>query len=200
MRRELRGVSGTEDHFQALGLARKAALDSEAVRQSFQSASKTVHPDAGGDALQFEVLNRANSVLSDPAARLRHLAHLEFGRTPDPAGAVSAETMALFECVGSALAKADEFLKRRGAASSAIARALLAKDEAEVGAALMAASGSVRGRRGEALAACQSVDAALAAGEREAAEGLLASTLRELAFLGKWEAQLGERLAALLAG
>lgn len=192
-------MSGADDHFEALALPRRARLEPAAIRGAFQSASKTAHPDAGGDADRFERLNRANAVLSDPARRLRHLAELEFGRAPDPAGAVPAETMALFEAVGAALAQADGFLGRRAGACSAIARALLAKDEAVASAALMAAGGGVRARRELVLEGCGAVDTALAAGERERAEALLGAAARELAFLGKWESQLGERVAAVLA-
>ncbi len=196
MWRELLRVSPA-DHFSALGLPRRAELDPEEVRAAFQERSRTLHPDAGGDPEAFEAANRAAAVLAEPASRLRHLAELEFGAPPDPAGAVDAATMALFEPTASVLAEADALIARREAATSAVGRALLERGAAELAGPLLAAGGAVRGRRGEALARLAEVDAALASGGRERARELIGELARALAFLGKWEAQIAARVAAL---
>jgi len=188
-----------EDHFAALGLPRRAALDAGAVREAFQQHSKELHPDAGGCPEAFEAANRAHAVLADPAARLKHLAELEFGEAPDASGAVDPETMALFETVGAALFAADEFLGQRGTASSAVAKALLVRAEREAGEAVFSSSGAVRARKAEVLDRLAGIDAALAAGDREHAASELGECSRALAFLGKWEAQMAERMAALIA-
>ena len=185
------------DHFASLGLERRADLSSDAVRAAFQEKGRGVHPDAGGTDEQFEAINKAHACLVDAASRLRHLAELEFGAAPDAAGNVSAETMGLFELVGGAIATVDAFLKRRREASSAIALALLATDEALAPAEVMRAGGAVRLRRNEVLAMLPEIDAAIAAGSGRGA-GLLGDCYRELAFLAKWEAQISERMVALI--
>ena len=185
------------DFFANLGLERLADLSSDAVRAAFQERGRGAHPDAGGTDEQFGAINKAHATLLDPALRLRHLAELEFAAAPDSAGEVSAATMQLFELVGGAIAKADAFLRRRGEASSAIARALLAADEAQVQAGVMRAGGAVRKRRDEVLAQLPEIDAEIAAGSGRA-EGLLGDCYRELAFIAKWEAEISERMASLI--
>lgn len=185
------------DHFAALGLPRRANLDPDRIRAAFQEKGKQCHPDRGGDAGAFDALNQAHQTIGDPGRRLRHLFELSFNEAPDAAGAVDAQTMALFESVAPALAVADDFLKRKAAASTAIARAVLAAEEARVSAEIFTASGTVRARKAEILATFADLDEQLAR-DPEGARAVLLDRSRALVFLGKWEGQLSERMAGLI--
>lgn len=187
------------DYFEALDLPRRADLDPDAVRAAFHAKSRAAHPDRGGDAGAFSALGEAHACIADPARRLKHLATLELGEPPDAAGAVDPATMSLFETVGSALGLADIFLKASARASSAVAKALLANDAAAAASAVFAASGAVRARKAELIGRFADIDRALGAGEKEAARGAIGECARALAFLGKWEAQLADRMAAMAA-
>jgi hypothetical protein len=64
-------VSGKfQDHYIALGVDTKA--DSDAIRAAYARLAKKYHPDnqETGDAMNFEAVNMAYDVLSDPALRL----------------------------------------------------------------------------------------------------------------------------------
>lgn len=185
------------DYFEVLGLPRGAVLDEEEVRSAFRECGKAAHPDAGGDVEVFELVNRAFAVLRDPGERLRHLAQLEFGVDPDPAGVIDAETMALFEMVGGALARADAYFAKRDAASSAIAKAVLAPEEVAVQRDVMLAGGAVRAARQELVERFAAIDKDLLEA-RSRAESAMAECFRALGFLGKWEAQIGERMVGLI--
>lgn len=185
------------DHFAALGLPRCADLDPDRIRAAFQENGKQCHPDHGGDAAAFDALNQAHQTIADAGRRLRHLFELTFSEAPDAAGAVDTQTMALFECVAPALAVADDFLKRKAAATTAIARAVLAAEEARVSAEIFTASGTVRARKAEVIASFANLDEQLAKDPEEAREVLLDRS-RALVFLAKWESQLSERMAGLI--
>ncbi len=187
------------DHFAALGFERRAALDAETVKARFQERGRDLHPDANnGDSQAFAALNEAQAVLSRPSARLRHLIELVWGLEAVESmrgGAMSAGLMERFAEIGAVLGRADGLIAKKTKAQSALARALLAGEEMEVNQALMAAGGTLMRLRREVEARLPSLDAALASGggERETV-----SACRDLSYAEKWQAQLQERLAALL--
>ena len=179
------------DHFAALGLERAAHVDEAAVRERFHELSRELHPDAdGGDEEKFAAINEAQRVLSSTASRLRHLLELEFGERAEATGQMSEALMTLFGEIGGVLQTADELVERRRAATTAVARALLAGDEMSVQSDLMTAGGKVQARRAE-------IEAELADASPDDRESLEAA-LHELAFLEKWQGQIQERMGALL--
>jgi curved DNA-binding protein CbpA len=190
-------MADVADYFEVLGLPRRAVLDEEDVRSAFRECGKVTHPDAGGDETAFELVNRAYAALRDPGERLRHLSLLEFGAAPDPAGTIDAETMALFEKVGGALARADAYFAKRDAASSAIAKALLASEEVAVQRDVMLAGGAVRGAREALLGRFEEIDRNVLE-DRSRAELVAGECFRALGFLSKWEAQISERMVGLI--
>ena len=187
-------MSDQVDHFAALGLERSAALDESVVRERFHALSREVHPDTdGGDELAFAAINEAQRILTSPAARVRHLLELEFGEQAGGAvatGGMSGALMELFGSVGGVITRADGLVAKRGAASSAVARALLAGEEIEVQQQLMAAGGQLMARRRELEEGLGEISL----GDQEA----LAAAAHELAFLEKWQRQVQERMAALI--
>lgn len=169
------------DAFEVMGVGRGLVFSEEELRQAFREAGKREHPDAGGDDEGFAELQRAFGILSSPSRRLRHWLELR-GIGVDDRGSVGDGVTGLFGVVGGVLQEASEIERKRGAAASALARAML---EAEV----------LRSR--EALEeVIGRVDGAIAAEcgrfpELEAAPGEHAgSSVRTLAFLEKWRSEL----------
>lgn len=179
------------DHFATLGMRRSAAVDEALVRQRFHQLSRAAHPDQeGGDEAAFAAINEAQRVLRSPAARLRHLLDLEFGGVPESSGSMSPQLMDLFSQVGPALGQAKAVIAKRRMASSALAKALLAAEEAAAQRALAAANSQLMSRRSE-------VESGLGEIDLSARESLVAAW-HELSFLQNWQAQVQERMAGLL--
>ena len=184
-------MAETVDHFATLGLERSAALDETVVRERFHELSREAHPDAeNGDEAKFAAINEAQRVLSSPAARLRHLLELEYDGKVESSGAMSAQLMDLFSDVGGVLSQADALISKRQAATTAVAKALLAGEEVSVQQALMGAGGQLMGRRQE----IEDGLGGLSLSDRDK----LVTTAHELAFLEKWQRQVQERLGQLI--
>ena len=123
------------DFFALLGEPRRPALDPERIKETFHRLSRTEHPDqqaapsADADA-SFALLNQAQATLRDPKARLRHLLELEFPEVrlagPSSVPPVLAD---LFAPTHGLLGEIDALFARKAAAPSALARALLARQE-----------------------------------------------------------------------
>jgi curved DNA-binding protein CbpA len=99
-------------------------LRDEALREAFREAGKQAHPDAGGGDGEFAVLREAFAVLSSPSRRLRHW--LELRGTPgEVRGCIDTALMDLFAEVGAVSQRAEELIRKRDEAKSALVRALL---------------------------------------------------------------------------
>jgi len=72
-------------HYDILGLDRSATPAQ--IDDQYRSLAKVVHPDAGGDAIMFEVLHESYEVLSDPASRAAYDRTLD--RPTSPRGAIA---------------------------------------------------------------------------------------------------------------
>ena len=189
--------SSTRDSFDAFaewGLPRQVDVEVESIEAKWRELSRSVHPDAdGGDADRSAAVNRAHQLLAQPGSRLRHWLELH-GRSARDA-AMDDQMMSFFSKVGGTLQAADDVLKKRAAATTAMGRAVLATAEWESQAALQ----SLLGELGEAIAVAitrlPEIDAAGKNGEFAVAE----STAASLGFFEKWQAQIRERLVALMA-
>ena len=178
------------DHFAALGLERAAALDEAQVRERFHELSREAHPDThGGDGEAFAAINEAQRVLSSPSARLRHLLELQFGTRP-AAAVISDSLMDLFAGVGGAISAADAVIAKVAAATTAVAKALLAPQELAAQQSLMEAGGQLVTRRREIEDRLE----ALSVDDRDA----LLEAWHELAFLEKWQRQVQGRMGQLI--
>ncbi|WP_035614767.1 J domain-containing protein [Haloferula sp. BvORR071] len=175
------------DPFTRLGLEQRLAISEEELREAFRAAGKRDHPDAGGTGEDFTALQEAYARLSRPAKRLR--AWLECkGLQGEERGAISPALLDLFSKVGSTLQEADDVTRRRSAAQSALAKAMLEP-----------AVQAVREKLEDALA---DVATAITAQEAnfpaiEVRQGDPWLTARDLAFLEKWQAELKARFAGL---
>jgi curved DNA-binding protein CbpA len=111
------------DPFLLLGIARRPLLDPEAVGSAYRKLAGQLHPDlASGDTLKFRELSEAAEMLKDPARRLRELSG---GSASSSGGSLPPEAADLFPKVASVLQQADSLLEKQGAATNALAKALL---------------------------------------------------------------------------
>ncbi|MCW1887399.1 DnaJ domain-containing protein [Luteolibacter flavescens] len=173
--------------FATLGLEPRLAISEEELRAAFREAGKREHPDAGGSGEDFARVQEAFALLSRPSKRLRAwLAAKEI--SGDERGSISPGLVDLFGKVGTTLQQADAVTKRREAALSTLAKAMLEP--------------AVQQARESLEAALDEVAAALAAEEAhfaaiEGGHGDPWRTARDLAFLEKWQAELKSRFASL---
>jgi len=188
-----RALRGMSDHFASLAQPRRPWLDPAALRESFHRAAAVAHPDAGGDATAFAALNAAQTVLGEPASRLRHLLELEAPQLLARATPVPAELADLFMQLATVRRAAEDCRKKHAATASPLARALLAGEKVGVRATLAAAVARLAAAQEQALAELRALDAAWATPAWEP----LADLQARLAFLAKWSGQLREDLFQL---
>jgi curved DNA-binding protein CbpA len=175
------------DPFSLLGLARRLAISEAELREAFRLAGKSGHPDAGGSGEEFTALQQAFARLSSPSKRLRAWLECE-GLTGEERGAISPQLLDLFSSVGTALQQADDIARRRSAAMSNLAKAMLEP--------------AVQTARENLEASLAEVARAIAAQETafpliESGQGDPWLVARDLAFLEKWQSELKSRFAAL---
>lgn len=175
------------DPFERLGLERRLAIAEDELREAFRAAGKREHPDAGGSGEGFPAVQEAFKVLSSPSRRLKAWMEAK-GITGDERGAISPGLLDLFAKVGAALQKADDVTKRREAAQSALAKALLEHQVQLAREGLEAALEEVAGAKEKEEESFARI---------EAGEGDPALVSRDLAFLEKWQAELKSRFAGL---
>lgn len=176
------------DAFARLGLPRRPDLADDTLREAFREAGKSAHPDAGGGAGDFQLLQEAYQLLSRPSRRLKHWLELS-GIPGDERGSLGADLMDHFSRIGEVLQEADTLIRRRENARSALVRALLEGETNRVRMKIDAAQSSL----GEAVGAKVAMF-------RDVTEGRVADPwqlVRDLAFLEKWQAQLRERFGKL---
>lgn len=185
------------DCFELLGLPPRAALDEAVLQTAYLAATKMAHPDqAGGDAKLSADLNAALETLKSPVTRLKHLVEMRSGlgwrAIPLEPG-----LMSLFEKLGPLLQQTSAFLARKQAATSALAKALLAPEEMRLREALESLNESIEEEWQRLEALLPECDERLAAGD-EAAWKDVQAMLAKFAYLTKWRAQIRERLLGLM--
>jgi curved DNA-binding protein CbpA len=175
------------DAFATLGIPRRLAWTDDDLRQAFRDAGKSAHPDAGGTGPGFQTLQEALGLLSSPSRRLKHW--LQLREIPgDDRGTLGADLMDAFSQIGTILQDADALIRKREAAQSALAKAMLEgatqllRERIETGQAALESLISLR------LATFDSLEAGV---------GDPWQVVRDLAFLEKWQAQLRERYGRL---
>lgn len=175
------------DPFTLLGLARRLAIAESELREAFRLAGKSGHPDAGGSGEEFTALQQAFARLSSPSKRLRAWLECQ-GLTGQDRGAISPQLLDLFSSVGIALQQADDITRRRSAAMSNLAKAMLEP-------AVQAAREKLEASLEEVALAIQTQEAVFPLIESGQGDPWLVA--RDLAFLEKWQAELKSRFAAL---
>ena len=185
------------DCFDLLGLPARAALDEAELQQAYIAATKAAHPDQAGGSVQLSTdLNAALELLKSPVTRLKHLidSRSGIGWRPIP---LSAEMMSLFENLGPLLQRSAQFLTKKQAASSALAKALLASEEMQLREALEALNEAIEDHWQHLEAQLPGCDAQIASGESQVWSDLQAIQA-QFAYLAKWRSQIREKLLGLM--
>jgi curved DNA-binding protein CbpA len=187
------------DYFALLGEKRRPYLDPERVTETFRELSRSQHPDQGeGDSDEdFALLNQAHQTLRDPKLRLGYLIGLEFPdvRLSGPSE-VPRELAGLFAPVHGLLEKVDTLLARKAAATSALARALLAREELQLREPVETQFAALNELHAEALEELKEYDGAWQSGGAAGPERLVGFYQR-FSYLSRWLDQFRERLFQL---
>jgi hypothetical protein len=172
------------DAYQLLGMEKRLEISTEVLREAFREAGKRHHPDAGGAEGDFTNLQRAHDTLASPSRRLSHWLELR-GIEVDPRGTVDDSLMDLFARVGSTIQKCEALLRKREEAKSALGRALLEDETQRCREDLEDVIACVAERIESECAAFSRFEDADSIDEME-----VARSVRNLAFLEKWQASL----------
>ena len=189
----------TEDFFALLGEPRRPWLDPEAVKDTFHRLSRTEHPDQQtAENADFARLNQAQATLRDPKLRLRHLLELEYPevKLSGPSG-VPAGLADWFVSVHGLLRETDAILAKKSAATSALAKALLAREEFAAREKVEATLEQLDALHATATAELQVFDARWMNDRPPEAAAVLHDFYQRFAYLSRWLEQLRERLFQL---
>jgi curved DNA-binding protein CbpA len=185
------------DYFELLMLPPSAALDEEVLQQAYLKATRSAHPDqVGGDAQLSTELNAALETLKSPVTRLKHLID-QHSQTAWRAIPLDDGLMGLFEKLGPLLQQSAAFLSRKEAATSALAKALLAAEEMRLREALESLNEDIETQWQQLETSLPVCDARLAENDASVWPELQAIQAR-FAYLAKWRAQIRERLLGLM--
>ena len=190
------------DLFALLGEPRRPFLDPERIKETFHRLSRTEHPDqqtappVAADT-DFAQINLAQATLRDPKLRLRHLLELEFPEVRLSGPSTVPSTLAdLFAPVHGLLREIDALLVKKRNAPSALARALLSRQEFIFREQTEATLEQLETLHAVALADLQSFDKAWASHSPDAALRLH-ELYQRFSYLVRWTDQLRERLFQL---
>ena len=184
------------DHFATLNLPRHANLDPDQIKARFHELSRKLHPDtsSSSDSQAFANLNSAQSTLTRVSTRLRHLFELETGAPQPRDNVMSADLMDLFSAIADTITKADAHIAKKQKVTTALAKAMLAKSEAEVIHALMLTGGAIESYKKALTEKLPAIDTT--AGEQKTKNTAILA--HEFSFIEKWQAQVQERMGAML--
>ena len=184
------------DAFAILGLDRALTIDDADLNSAWKELSRTHHPDQEtGDTDQSATVNRAYDLLRAPSRRLRHWLELQ-GIAIGRQASIEPSLMDLFSRIGPLLQEADEVLQKRSAASSALAKALLAESEIATQQRLQDLLATLQGELAATTDRFPTLESGTSPGNSDEALGALA----RLGFLEKWQQQVQERVMNLIAG
>lgn len=182
--------------FATLGVPDRLVLDSATIEERWKDATLQSHPDRQSEneaTGQFAEVNLARSILEDPARRLEHwLKQKAPELTPDRT--IAPELMDLFSTLSQTLATVDDVLSRHQKASTALAKALLAKEAIQAQLDIQSCLQQILPLKTSILDRFEFFELEATNGNfEEASRGL-----GQLQFLRKWEQQCQNRLLALI--
>lgn len=172
--------------FAIFHIAPSVRIERENLEASYKSLLAEHHPDQGGDKGTFDQVNQAYQILSSPAKRLKSYLEQE-GIPHDPRGTVGNELMDLFMQVASLVQSTEAFIRKKNAAQSALAKALLEPES-------MATQSKISKLINE-IETAESVQLTSLEGQLTPAQ--ISQIARNLAFLEKWRAQLQQLYGSL---
>ncbi|MFC5049814.1 hypothetical protein ACFPK9_04200 [Rubritalea spongiae] len=172
--------------FETFSIDPSLTIDPDQLKLLYQNLAAEKHPDSGGDKATFEKINQDYATLQSPAKRLKAFMEIK-GIKFDSRGAVSNDLMDLFMQVGSLVQEADLFIRKKSAAASALAKALLESESMEL-----------QDKLSDLIAQIEQKQATITTSfATQIPSEQLSQTARNLAFLEKWQAQLQQRYGAL---
>ncbi|MDX1680660.1 MAG: J domain-containing protein [Akkermansiaceae bacterium] len=178
--------------FEILGMEPRLVLDREELNQAFREAGKSSHPDAGGSEEGFAELQAAQAMLQSPARRLK--AWLEVrGLEVESRGSIGPELMDEFGRVGEVTQQAEAIIRKREAAQSALAKAMLEGETHVCREALEKAMMRIEVLIEQSCAGFESLETG---GKVDIAKA--SQWVRDLSFLEKWQASLRALYAKML--
>lgn len=184
------------DAFTLLGLPARAALEDATLQSAWLQAARVAHPDqVGGDTALAAELNQALETLKSPVTRLKHLLQ-HYSDTPWRAVPLDAEMMQLFEKLGPLLQSTAALVQKKQAITSALAKALLAREEMQARESLEALSTQIENTWTHIEATLPNYDARLTTGDSSVWQELQGVQAR-LAYLEKWRSQIRAQWLAL---
>jgi curved DNA-binding protein CbpA len=184
------------DLFALLGEAPRPWLDPDALKAKYHQITTEQHPDVAGATADFAEINRAYQTLSDPVLRLRHLLDLESPAAMSRTQPVPEEIAAFFAPVGAVRQGVEAFLKKHAAATSPLARALLAPEQYQVQETVEETIAALQQKQEALMGSLQEADG-LWQSDRAAAMVALPVLWQSLGYLAKWLATLRESLFRL---
>ena len=181
--------------WEELGLPVKLAIGAEEVEASFREVSQGAHPDAGGEAGEFERMREARDLLKDDFRRLDLWLEVK-GIERAHSGAVSQEVGVMFGRVNEVTTGVDEWLQKGEGVTSGLGKALWQKEGFGWKARLEEVLSEVdvwQQRVVDEFSQLEGLPASEVEGESLAMRG-------ELGFLRKWRLQLQARFGRLWEG
>jgi DnaJ-domain-containing protein 1 len=196
------------DYFELLHEPRRPWLDSELLKNKFLSLSSELHPDRVHGASTeekdearraFTELNTAYQTLRQPKDRLAHLLELSSGAKPKAIQRAPEELMELFMQVGTVCREVDQFLEQKRKLASPLLQVALFEQGQQLIERLNGLQTIIRERTNAAEQALQRLSKGWE--QTGAAETLFLDQLEQsyrcFSYLGRWSAQLNERVVQL---
>lgn len=181
--------------WEVLGLPVCLAVSPDEVEQSFRAASEGQHPDAGGEAGQFERLREARDLLKDDYRRLDAWLEVQ-GVAREHSGEISAEVGAMFARVSELTTGVDGWLAKGAGVSSGLGKALWQKEGFAWKSRLEEMLDEVGEWQQRLVTDWERLQQQFAQGEVSA----ILLVRGELGFLRKWKQQLQQRYGRLWEG
>jgi curved DNA-binding protein CbpA len=189
----------TADAFATFSIPKSVAVDPAMLQSAYAALSREAHPDHGGTEEKAAEINAAYETLRMPERRLKHLIEIA---APAEARAwrtvpLDDSMMSVFMELGSTLEASAKLLEKKSKAASVLGRALLANEEMVLRDRLETIGFGIEERKVAMESAFPELDARLVSGDETVWKDIAATQAR-LAYLAKWQAQIRERLLALM--
>lgn len=201
-----------EDYFARLGVPRRVWLDEEELKARFLKLSSQAHPDRvhgeGSEAreaadAEFSTLNAAYNCLRQSRSRVLHFLELAGCGKPGQIQSVPAAAIELFAPVAEVNKGTEQFLREKSKAASPMLKVRFFQEG-------LGWTDRIQTLLGEIQVKVRSIEDRLKQIDSEISKEVdgpralshekgqeLSELAATLGFLGKWQAQLQERLAAL---
>lgn len=181
--------------WEQLGLPVQLAVSADKIEEQFRAVSEGAHPDAGGEAGEFERLREARDLLKDDFRRLDHWLELK-GVEVSHSGAVSEEIRTMFGRVNEVTTGVDTWLEKGGKVTSGLGKALWQKEGMEWKTRLEVLLDEVAEWQERVVATFFQLEADFSMGDA----GNCLKARSEMGFLRKWKQQLQTRYGRIWEG